>query len=124
MSTVVLKTESTRKDVPPSTENSSLGALVMGGDYRGLGLVRSLGRHGIPVCVIQQSDQRLAAASRYASRTLFYPSWDGVAGVDYLLEMAAKYNFKQWLLFPTADESVRLVATHLEQIINAGHTIP
>src|SRR5947209_625203 len=28
------------------------GAVVIGGDYRGLGIVRSLGRHGIPVWVL------------------------------------------------------------------------
>src|SRR5438046_1351736 len=58
-----------------STKSRTVGALVMGGDYRGLALVRSLGRRGIPVCVIRQGDQRLAAISRYATRTLFYPRW-------------------------------------------------
>jgi predicted ATP-grasp superfamily ATP-dependent carboligase len=28
------------------------GGIVIGGDYQGLGIVRSLGRRGIPVCVI------------------------------------------------------------------------
>ena len=28
------------------------GAVVIGGDFNGLGIVRSLGRQGIPVCVI------------------------------------------------------------------------
>ena len=28
------------------------GALVVGGDYQGLGIIRSLGRRGIPTCVI------------------------------------------------------------------------
>jgi glycerol-3-phosphate dehydrogenase len=32
------------KDVP--------GAVVIGGDYQGLGIVRSLGRRGIPICIL------------------------------------------------------------------------
>ena len=99
-----------------STKSRTVGALVMGGDYRGLALVRSLGRRGIPVCVIRQGDQRLAAISRYATRTLFYPRWGGNEGVDYLLEVGRKYALDQWLLFPTSDESVRLMATHHERL--------
>ncbi len=44
------------------------GALVIGGDYRGLGVVRSLGRHGIPVWVLKD-EHGLAASSRYARRS-------------------------------------------------------
>jgi len=33
------------------------GALVTGADYRGLGIVRSLGRRGIPVWVMKQDGQ-------------------------------------------------------------------
>jgi D-aspartate ligase len=29
-----------------------IGAVVVGGDYQGLGIVRSLGRQNVPVCVI------------------------------------------------------------------------
>ena len=46
------------------------GALVLAADYRGLGVVRSLGRRGIPVCVLTAADERLAGASRYASRQM------------------------------------------------------
>src|SRR5438445_4373826 len=91
---------------PPS------GALVMGGDYRGLALVRSFGRLGIPVCVIKQEEQRLAGESRYACQTLFYPHWSDERGVDFLLEIGAKHGMNGWLLLPTSDESVIFVASH------------
>jgi D-aspartate ligase len=100
----------------PQKAQAHSGALVMGGDYRGLALVRSLGRHGIPVWVIKQADQRLAAASRYARRTLFFPSWQAEGGVDFLLEVGRKHGLDGWLLFPTSDESVRLVASNHEQL--------
>ena len=40
------------------------GAIVIGGDYQGLGIARSLGRRGIPVCVIDD-ETSIARASRY-----------------------------------------------------------
>src|ERR687886_653112 len=35
------------------------GAVVIGANYRALGVVRSLGRHGIPVWVLRQEDELL-----------------------------------------------------------------
>ena len=95
---------------------ANLGAVVMGGDYRALALTRSLGRHGINVWVINQSEQRLAGISRYARRTLFYPSWDDKNGVNYLLEIGRRYSLNGWLLFPTSDDSVVVASTHHEQL--------
>ena len=34
------------------TMDHRVGAVVIGGDYQGLGIVRSLGRQGVPVCVV------------------------------------------------------------------------
>src|SRR5580700_4165831 len=42
------------------------GAVVIGGDYQGLGIVRSLGRRGIPVCVIDD-ERSIARFSRYTT---------------------------------------------------------
>jgi D-aspartate ligase len=92
------------------------GAIVMGGDYRGLALVRSLGRQQVPVWVIDQADQRLAGMSKYARRTLFYRDWEDGGGAAFLLELGRKHSLKGWLLFPTSDESVRLSAEHHEQL--------
>jgi D-aspartate ligase len=41
------------------------GAVVLGGDYQGLGIVRSLGRHGIPTLIVDD-ERSIARASRYA----------------------------------------------------------
>src|SRR4051812_42523803 len=59
------------------------GALVLGGDYRALGVVRSLGRRGVPVWVVRQGDDSLAVRSRYASRRL---PWPEEAGEDEQVE--------------------------------------
>ncbi len=43
------------------------GAIVVGGDYQGLGIVRSLGRRGIDVLVLDD-ERSIGRRSRYARR--------------------------------------------------------
>jgi D-aspartate ligase len=93
-----------------------LGALVMDADYRGLALVRSLGRHGIPVWVLHHGDQLLAALSRYNHRTLVWPSQDEEENVNFLVRLAERENIHDWLLFPTGDEGAAMVARHHQKL--------
>ena len=88
------------------------GALVLGADYRGLGIVRSLGRRGIPVWVIEHDGDAIAAHSRFALRRLSLPDGDDVAKARFLLELGRRDELEGWALFPTGDESARLVAEH------------
>jgi len=50
-----------------------IGVVVIGGDYQGLGIVRSLGRHGIPVRVIDD-ERSIACYSRYTTVAQRVPS--------------------------------------------------
>ena len=89
------------------------GALVIGGDYRGLGIVRSLGRRKIPVWVLEHDGQRVGATSRYALRSLSCPpSEDDQRQLDFLVDLATREGITGWALFPTSDEAVTLVARH------------
>jgi predicted ATP-grasp superfamily ATP-dependent carboligase len=86
------------------------GAVVLGGDYRALGVVRSLGRHGVPVWVVRQGDDTLAARSRYAQR--HFP-WPGDADEDAQVRALARIadqGAEGWALIPSADETASLVA--------------
>ena len=64
MSTL-LKTGPVSRTVPPT--HHTLGAVVIGGDYQGLGIVRSLGRQGVPVCVVDD-EHSISRYSRYCKR--------------------------------------------------------
>ena len=93
------------------------GALVTGADYRGLGIVRSLGRRGIPVWVLKHGGQVLGGISRYACRGLScLPLEDDRPSLDFLLDLAVKERIRGWSLFPTTDESVTLIARHHQQL--------
>jgi D-aspartate ligase len=84
------------------------GAVVFGSDYRALGVVRSLGRRGIPVLVLSGRDDTLAAKSRYATDVVPLP--EGGDPTLLLCDLAERFEIADWVLFPTADESAAVVA--------------
>ena len=92
-------------------QQSMPGAVVLGGDYRALTVVRSLGRHGIPVWVFPEQ-QKIAARSRYALRQLPLPRGDERAQIDFILAAAARYQLEGWVLFPTEDTHAAMLARH------------
>lgn len=89
--------------------NDAAGAVVIGGDYKSLGLVRSLGRHGIRVLVLHD-DHLLASWSRYSERSLPWPASGESNRVEYLLDLARRYALDGWAIFPTEDETAALLA--------------
>jgi len=85
---------------------AKVGAVVVGGDFHGLGIMRSLGRHGIPVCVVDD-EYSIGRFSRYATHSLRAPNLRNPAQVvEFLLAMGRRMNLQGWVLFPTRDELV------------------
>ncbi len=94
----------------PSSSIAETGAIVIGGNYRALGIVRSLGRHGIPVWVLTD-EHRLAGYSRYATRSLVWPK-EEARQLDLLHELCAQHGLGGWVLFPSGDEDAGVIARH------------
>src|SRR6185369_4349958 len=90
----------------PSVKN--VGALVIGGDYRALGVVRSLGRHGIPVWVLT-NEHFLATASRYTKKILRWPHAEQEQ-LNCLLELCQRYKLDSWMIFPSDDEAAAFLS--------------
>ena len=92
------------------------GALVIGGEHPGLGVVRSLGRRGIPVYVLD--DQRCVSSfSRYVTRVIRVKSLrDEQETIDAVMEVGERYNLRNWVLFPTRDETVAAFSRHRERL--------
>jgi D-aspartate ligase len=90
----------------PKQRTSAAGAIVLGGDYQGLGIVRSLGRRGIPVCVIDD-EPSVARYSRFASQTIRVPRLRREDEVlECLLDLGKRPELAGWVLYPTRDEIV------------------
>jgi D-aspartate ligase len=103
------------KDFTRLSENTT-GAVVIGGDYQGLGIVRSLGRRGIPVCVIDD-EASISRYSRYTTRTIRVKSLreeDQV--VEILLEAGKRLHLDGWVLYPTREELVAALSRFRDQL--------
>ena len=88
------------------------GAVVIGGDYQGLGIVRSLGRMGVPVCVIDD-EHSISRFSRYATHAVRVPDLrQEEPTIETLLRIGRSLNLQGWVLFPTRDEIVAALARH------------
>jgi D-aspartate ligase len=115
-------------ELPTSTVEKTFGeagALLLGADYRALGVARSLGRRRIPVWLIKQGGHLVASTSRYVSRRLPWPEGTDEAKVDFLLDLSSRHSLKEWMLLPTDDYTVSLVAHHHEVLADSYRmTVP
>ncbi len=88
------------------------GAVVIGGDYQGLGIARSLGQQGIPVCVIDD-ERSIARFSRYARHAVHVESLrHEEQTVDVLLRIGHELGLKGWVVYPTRDETVAAISRY------------
>ena len=93
-----------------------VGAVVIGGDYQGLGIVRSLGRHGVPVCVIDD-ELSIARASRFARDYLRVPELrTEQALLDALALARDRFGLSGWVLYPTREENVASIAANRDAL--------
>jgi D-aspartate ligase len=94
------------------------GAIVIGGDYQGLGIVRSLGRRGIPVCVIDD-EQSISRYSRYVTHASYVPDLRNEAAIiEELFALGKRFNLRGWVLFPTRDEVVAAISRNRAQLLD------
>ena len=82
------------------------GAVVLGGDYQGLGIVRSLGARRIPICVVDD-ETSISSFSRYCKNAVRVGKLrDERQIVDQLLAIGTRLGLYGWVLYPTRDELV------------------
>jgi predicted ATP-grasp superfamily ATP-dependent carboligase len=85
---------------------------VIGGDYQGLGIVRSLGRRGIATCVIDD-ELSIARFSRYAGRAVTVETLrDESRTIEHVLDAGRRFGLDGWLLYPTREEIVVAFSRH------------
>ena len=95
---------------------SGIGALVVGGDYQGLGIVRSLGRRGVPVCVVDD-EYSIARYSRFTDRAVRVADLSGDdETVQALVGVGRRLGLHGWVIYPTRDETVAALARNREAL--------
>ncbi len=89
-----------------------IGAVVVGGDFQGLGIVRSLGRRGVPVCIIDD-ERSISRFSRYATLAVRVPDLkDEQQAVESVLDIGRRMGLDGWVLYPTREETVAAFSRH------------
>ncbi|MFC5952193.1 ATP-grasp domain-containing protein [Pseudonocardia lutea] len=100
----------------PRSRQLALGAVVIGGDYQGLGVARSLGRRGIPVRVLDD-ERSVSRASRYVQGFHRVPSLRGEREtLSSLEDLRLRWGLDGWVLYPTRDETVAALARHRDDL--------
>jgi D-aspartate ligase len=85
---------------------------VIGGDYQGLAIVRSLGRRGVDVVVLDD-EVSVSRASRYTNAQVRVADLrTDEATVGALLGLAGRYGLDGWVVFPTREETVAALSRH------------
>jgi predicted ATP-grasp superfamily ATP-dependent carboligase len=95
----------------PGEDTRGVGALIVGGAHGALALVRSLGRHGIPVCYLTD-DHPIASYSRYTERSFRWAGPDDAGAVEFLKALAREHRLDGWALIAAGDAELRLLSQH------------
>ncbi len=102
-------------DALPDAPHSA-GAVVVGGDYQGLGIVRSLGRHGVPVCVVDD-EHSISRYSRYSRRFVSLPDLHNARKtIDSLCEIGKRLALEGWVIYPTREELVAAFSQYRSEL--------
>lgn len=94
-----------------------VGAIVVGGCFQGLGIVRSLGRHNVPVCIIDD-ERSISRFSRYATYAVQVANLrDERETVNTVLEVGRRFGLEGWVLYPTRDETVAAFSRYRSELM-------
>src|SRR5262252_9445080 len=96
--------------------SSTIGAVIVGGQHPGLGVARSLGRRGTPTVIIDDRPS-IAPLSRYVRRSVRVDDLlDERRAIDAVLEVGRRFDLRNWILFPTRDETVAAFSRHRAEL--------
>jgi predicted ATP-grasp superfamily ATP-dependent carboligase len=97
-------------------DTGQAGAIVIGGDFQGLGVVRSLARHGVRVYLLD-TGFCIGRFSRYVAKFARCPgAGDEDALLRFLEDLAQREHLEGWVLYPNSDDTVRFLARNRERL--------
>jgi len=102
-----------------------VGALITGGDFQALGVLRTLAKKDIPVIMLD-SDHCIGKYSRFKKKFFRSPHpSDNQSYVDFLIELAKRENIHRdrWVIFPNSDEIVYVLSKY-KNILEEFYRIP
>jgi len=92
--------------------HDSPGAIILGGSFACVEAARNLDKHGVRVCVLGSA----TSVARFSRSVGCFVTWPKALKdeelLDFLVAMAEKCGVQGWVLFPTCDEHLRVLAKH------------
>jgi D-aspartate ligase len=109
---VTLRTSRASQRTGPGLSAPDVGAVVIGGGCQGLGIARSLGRHDIPVCLIDD-ETSVARASRFIRDAIRVRDLRSEQTLLDALKLAReRLPLSGWVLYPTREENIADIAAN------------
>jgi len=100
-----------------------IGAVITGGDFQGLGVLRTLARKGVPI-ILLDTDYCISRYSRFKKRFFRSPHpSDTKSYLKFLLDLAKREKVNGWVIFPNNDESVYVLSQY-KDILKRFYRIP
>jgi D-aspartate ligase len=118
MQTMTMDTGSTPAQKPAilTKPRPQTGAIIIGGNFQGLGLVRSLARQNVPVYLVDR-ELCIGRFSRYPKKFLTCPSIrEESIYLEFLTDLAKRENIRGWVIYPNDDETVCFLARHRNEL--------
>lgn len=101
---------------PAARSTQRVGAVVVGGDYQGLGIVRSLGRQGVPICVLDD-ERSIARFSRYTTHAVQTTDLRDERRIgEAVLDVGRQLGLAGWVLYPTREEIVAAISRNRSEL--------
>lgn len=96
--------------------SDKIGAVITGGDFQGLGILRSLAKKNIPI-VLLDSEHCISRYSRFRKRFIKspHPSEAETYG-NFLMDLAEREKINGWVILPNSDEAVYVLSKYKESL--------
>lgn len=96
--------------------NSRTEAVIIGGDFQGLGIARNLARLGVR-CIVVAPSFNICKCSNFIHKFIKSPPLDKQEDfANFLLKLAVDEDIKKAVLYPTSDAAVFILSHHRSKL--------
>ncbi|MDL1974755.1 MAG: ATP-grasp domain-containing protein [Deltaproteobacteria bacterium] len=100
-----------------------IGAVITGGDFQALGVLRTLARKDIPI-ILLDSDHCISRYSRFKKTFFRAPRLsEEDSYCDFLIALARRERIDGWVIFPNSDEAVYVLSKN-KDILEEFYRVP
>ncbi|MGD2065334.1 MAG: ATP-grasp domain-containing protein [Dehalococcoidia bacterium] len=112
--TIISGSEHKKKPTAPACQSEQTGAVIIGGNFQGLGVLRSLAGHNIPTYLLDH-EFCIGRFSIYTKKFSRCPSVRQESlFLQFLINLAKREKLNGWVIYPNDDETVGFLARNKE----------